>query len=44
LAQLKETVATLSDSNALANIREADAAYAGGDVVRDVDAVHHLRG
>jgi hypothetical protein len=28
---------------ALADIREADAAYAAGDVLRVVDAVHALR-
>ncbi len=44
LAQLEETIDVLSDSDALADIREADAAYQRGDVVRGVDAVRHLRG
>jgi antitoxin YefM len=44
LAQLEETIEVLSDSEALADIREADAAYARGDVVRGVDAVRGLRG
>ena len=44
LAQLEETIAVLGDSDALADIREADAAYARGDVVRGVDAVRGLRG
>ena len=43
LAELEETVAVLSDPGALADIREADAAYARGDVVRGVDAVRRLR-
>ena len=43
LAQLEETLDVLSDPEALADIREADAAYAGGDVVRGVDAVRSLR-
>lgn len=34
LAELEETPAVLSDSAALADIREADAAYAAGDVLR----------
>lgn len=38
LAQLEETIDVLSDPSALADIREADAAYARGDVVRGVDA------
>ncbi len=33
----------LSDPDALADIREADAAYRLGDVVRGVDAVRALR-
>ncbi len=43
LAELEETLAVLSDAAALADIREADAAYAAGDVVRGVDAVRALR-
>jgi antitoxin YefM len=43
LAQLEETIAVLSDPEALADIREADAAYDRGDVVRGVDAVRQLR-
>ena len=44
LAQLEETVSVLSDPQALADIREADAAYAyaNGDVVRGVEAVRRL--
>ncbi len=42
LAQLEETVDVLGDPKALAGIREADAAYARGDVVRGVDAVRRL--
>ncbi len=44
LAQLEETLDVLSDPEALADIREADAAYTKGDVVRGVDAVRALRG
>jgi antitoxin YefM len=44
LAQLEETLSVLSDSEALADIREADAAYARGDVVRGVGEVRRLRG
>ena len=44
LAQLEETVAVLGDPEALAEIREADAAYQRGDVVRGVEAVQALRG
>jgi hypothetical protein len=33
----------LSDPEALADIREADAAYARGDVVRGIEAVRHFR-
>jgi prevent-host-death family protein len=43
LDQLEETIAVLSDPDALADIREADAAYARGDVVRGVEAVRRLR-
>jgi antitoxin YefM len=37
-----ETLGVLSDPEALADIREADAAYARGDAVRGVDAVRAL--
>lgn len=43
LSELEETLSVLSDPNALADIREADAAYARGEVVRGVDAVRALR-
>jgi len=43
LAALEETIDVLSDPQALADIREADAAYARGDVVRGADAVRNLR-
>lgn len=43
LAQLEETIAVLSDPEALDDIREADAAYDRGDVVRGVEAVRQLR-
>lgn len=42
LAQLEETLDVLSDPQALADIREADEAYARGDVVRGIDAVRAL--
>ena len=42
LAQLEETIDVLGDPGALAEIREADAAYARGDVVRGIDAVRRL--
>lgn len=42
LAELEETLDVLSDPEALADIREADAAYARGDVVRGADAVRDL--
>ncbi|MGC8472279.1 MAG: type II toxin-antitoxin system Phd/YefM family antitoxin [Acidimicrobiales bacterium] len=44
LAEMEETIDVLSDPDALADIREADQAYARGDVVRGVDAVRRLRG
>lgn len=40
---LEETLDILSDPTALADIREADADVARGDVVRGVDAVRALR-
>lgn len=43
LAEMEETLSVLSDPDALADIREADAAYARGDVVRGVEAVRQLR-
>lgn len=43
LAELEETLSVLSDPQALADIREADAASATGDVLRGVDAVRALR-
>ncbi|HET8658307.1 MAG TPA: type II toxin-antitoxin system Phd/YefM family antitoxin [Micromonosporaceae bacterium] len=43
LAQLEETIDVLRDPQALADIREADEAYARGDVVRGIDAVRGLR-
>ena len=43
LAELEETLSVLCDGEALADIREADAAYMRGDVVRGVDAVRRLR-
>ena len=43
LAEMEETISVLSDSEALTDIREADAAYARGDVVRGIDAVRDLR-
>lgn len=42
LAELEETIAVLSDADALRDIRDADAAYARGDVLRGVDAVRQL--
>ena len=43
LAALEETIDVLSDPQALADIRDADAAYARGDVVRGADSVRNLR-
>lgn len=43
LAQLEETLSVLADPEALADIREADEAYARDDVVRGIDAVRRLR-
>ena len=43
LAQLQETIDVLSDPQDLADIREADAAYVRGDVIRGADAVRQLR-
>ena len=44
LAEMEETIEVLSDPQALADIREADQAYARSDVIRGVDAVRRLRG
>ena len=43
LESLEETLSVLNDAEALADIREADAAYARGDVTRGVEAVRQLR-
>ena len=43
LAELEETLSVLSDPDALADIREGDAAYASGDVVRGVAEARSLR-
>ena len=43
LSALEETLAVLTDPEVLADIRDADAAYARGDVVRGVDAVRSVR-
>lgn len=42
LDQLEETLSVLSDPEALADIREADAAYARGEIVRGAEAVRRL--
>lgn len=42
LAQLEETLDVLSDPEALADIREADAAYRAGTVTRGVDGARAL--
>ena len=44
LAELEETLSVLADPSAMAEIREADEAYARGDVTQGVDAVRRLRG
>ncbi len=43
LEELEETLAVLGDAEALADIREADAAYASGEVIRGVAAARALR-
>jgi antitoxin YefM len=43
LDALEETLPVLTDAEALTDIREADAAYARGDVTRGVEAVGRLR-
>jgi antitoxin YefM len=43
LEALEETLSVLNDPEALADIREADAAHARGDVTRGVEAVRQLR-
>jgi antitoxin YefM len=42
LAQMEETIDVLGDPEALADIREADEAYARGDVIRGTGAVRNL--
>lgn len=43
LASLEETLAVLSDPEALADLAEAHRAYLAGDVVRGTDEVRALR-
>ena len=43
LAKLEESLPVLADPEALVDIREADASYGRGDVVRGVDAVRALK-
>ena len=43
LSALEETLFVLSNPAALADIREADAAYAKGDVLRGAQALRDLR-
>ena len=43
LESLEETLAVLSDQEAMAGLRDGDAAVARGDVVRGVDDVRGLR-
>jgi len=43
LSAIEETLSVLMDPAALADIREADLAYASGDVIFGVDAVRALR-
>ena len=43
LAELEEMLSVLADPKALAAIREADASYSHGDVVRGFDAVRALK-
>lgn len=43
LESLEETVSVLSDPEAMAGLREGDAAAARGDVVRGVEAARALR-
>lgn len=44
LGQLEETIDVLSDTDALADIREADLAHQRGDTIRGVHAVRQLPG
>jgi len=43
LSALEENLAVLADASALRDIRDGDAAYAHGDVVRGEEAVRALR-